>query len=311
MAEGSVALRSEDSNLVLSVLTKAMHARNNSYVPYSKKKCGAAILSENGYSFGCTIDNAAYPSGMCAIRVAALGALAEGSRVFKAVGYIGSNPREIGRPCGACLEVLLSLGDVPLYLGTLNQSNLLVDRYVKATKAHQRLPVSPLPTTSMLPTKCFFESNGNDFTPEDTSLPPAVVSVCRAAIDVLKFSACLHSQFPVGAAVSTDKGLYTGTNVEIPNALTLGMCAERLALSKAMSCGIRKVMCIAIVAPEAGDFCGPCGACRQFLAECGNVKVILIKLDTEKNKFDVRQTGVAQLLPFMFNKATLLKSEQS
>jgi len=74
-----------------------------------------------------------------------------------------------------------------------------------------------------------------------------------------------YSEFPVGAALLTKSGkVYTGTNIE--NGVNgLSICAERVALFKAISEGEREFTAIAVVCGES--YCRPCGSCRQTLYE--------------------------------------------
>ena len=75
-----------------------------------------------------------------------------------------------------------------------------------------------------------------------------------------------YSRFPVGAAIEcTDGTVYTGCNIENA-ALGSTICAERTACCKAVSDGRRSFRRIAIYA-DSENWCTPCGACRQFLAE--------------------------------------------
>jgi cytidine deaminase len=86
------------------------------------------------------------------------------------------------------------------------------------------------------------------------------------------------SKFKVGAALLDDSGqIYTGCNVE--NATYgLTVCAERVAVFKAISEGARKFRRIAVAADTA-VLTPPCGACRQILWEfCGDIEVILTNL---------------------------------
>jgi len=83
------------------------------------------------------------------------------------------------------------------------------------------------------------------------------------------------SRFRVGAALEDDSGrIHTGCNVE--NATYgLTMCAERVAVFKAISEGARKFRRIAIAA-DTDSLTPPCGACRQILWEfCGDVEIVL------------------------------------
>ncbi len=84
----------------------------------------------------------------------------------------------------------------------------------------------------------------------------------RAAMEM---AVAPSSKFRVGAALLCDDGsVFTGCNIESPT--YLGICAERVALFKALSEGRRGFTAIAI-AGEANGGCPPCGACRQILWE--------------------------------------------
>jgi len=95
----------------------ARQARRRARVPYSKFKVGAALRAIDGtIVMGCNIENAAYPLTMCAERVAAGRAVAEGHRRFDAIAVIGDS-RNPTPPCGACRQVLWELaGNIWVYL---------------------------------------------------------------------------------------------------------------------------------------------------------------------------------------------------
>lgn len=99
-----------------------------------------------------------------------------------------------------------------------------------------------------------------------------------AAIRVRENAHAPFSKFKVGAAVQDDTGrIYTGCNVE--NATYgLTVCAERVAIFKAISEGARKFARVAVVA-DTDTLTPPCGACRQILWEfCGDVEIVLANL---------------------------------
>ena len=85
-----------------------------------------------------------------------------------------------------------------------------------------------------------------------------------------------YSNFPVGAALLTTSGkIFTGCNIE-SSSYGLTMCAERVALFKALSEGEREFAAIAI-ATAVDSYCPPCGACRQVLWDfTQDIPVILV-----------------------------------
>ncbi len=108
------------------------------------------------------------------------------------------------------------------------------------------------------------------------------------------------SKFKVGAAVETAKGkVYTGCNIENAS-YGLTLCAERVAIFKALSEGERRFKRVAVVADTA-RLTPPCGACRQIIWEfCGSCEVILANL---KGKVEVHR--MKALLPVPFDKRQL------
>lgn len=90
----------------------------------------------------------------------------------------------------------------------------------------------------------------------------------RRAAKAREFAYAPYSSFRVGAALlSQDGRVFVGCNVENAS-FGVTLCAERVALGKAVSEGVRAFEAIAIVS-DAVSFCFPCGACRQALAEFG------------------------------------------
>lgn len=109
-----------------------------------------------------------------------------------------------------------------------------------------------------------------------------------------------YSGFPVGAALLAQGGrVFTGCNVENAS-YGLTVCAERVALFKAVSEGVREFEAIAVACGEAP--CSPCGACRQVLYEFApDLKVILA--DGEGRRWET--TSLSSLLPKGFGPADL------
>jgi cytidine deaminase len=86
----------------------AGQARRWAYAPYSKYAVGAAILTSSGKIYdGANVENAAYPTTMCAERVAVYKAVSEGERSFQAIAVVTENG---GAPCGSCRQVLAEFG---------------------------------------------------------------------------------------------------------------------------------------------------------------------------------------------------------
>lgn len=122
-----------------------------------------------------------------------------------------------------------------------------------------------------------------------------IQELIKKAKDAKEKAYAPYSNFKVGAAVETESGkIYTGCNVE-NSSFGLSMCAERIAIFKAVSEGETKFKKMAIVANTKGPV-SPCGACRQVMAEFGNFDVILANDD---GKID--QTDVERLLPGSFD----------
>ncbi|NOZ08335.1 MAG: cytidine deaminase [FCB group bacterium] len=97
----------------------ARTARKRAKAPYSNYKVGAALLTKDGtVVLGCNIESKAYPSTMCAERVAIFSAMAQGYNEFQSMALITEDG---GTPCGACRQVMLeNLGNIPVYIADLN-----------------------------------------------------------------------------------------------------------------------------------------------------------------------------------------------
>lgn len=114
-----------------------------------------------------------------------------------------------------------------------------------------------------------------------------------------------YSEYHVGAAVLTSDGeIYTGCNIE--NAVyPLTLCAERVAIFKAVSEGAVSVQALAVVTENGGP---PCGSCRQVMQEFGNEDTVIYIANTE-GAFRTRR--LKELLPDSFSAADLIPKNQS
>ena len=108
-----------------------------------------------------------------------------------------------------------------------------------------------------------------------------------------------HSDFPVAALLETADGFIPGVNVEFES-WALGLCAERVALFRAVTHGYTQFNRLLITAPK-GDFSSPCGACRQVLMEW--MPRGSIKLHHGDGSHSTHKT--ADLLPFAFSSSNL------
>lgn len=91
------------------LIRKAFEAQKMAYVPYSKFKVGAALLTEDGEIFtGCNIEIASYSPTLCAERTAIFKAVSEGHKKIKAIAVVGDS--EFTYPCGVCRQVIREFG---------------------------------------------------------------------------------------------------------------------------------------------------------------------------------------------------------
>ncbi|RME04438.1 MAG: cytidine deaminase [Deltaproteobacteria bacterium] len=118
----------------------------------------------------------------------------------------------------------------------------------------------------------------------------------RAAIEARTHAHAPFSHFRVGAALRTRAGrIFTGCNIENAS-FGLTICAERVALFKAISEGEGEFTHLAVVA-ESPSPCPPCGACRQIIWEFApDVVILLGNLEGE-----TISTSPADLLPIPFD----------
>jgi cytidine deaminase len=115
-----------------------------------------------------------------------------------------------------------------------------------------------------------------------------VDALAEAALDVRLNAHAPFSHFRVGAALQDDTGrIHTGCNVENAT-FGLTICAERVAVFKAISEGRRNFPRIAIAA-DTDTLTPPCGACRQILWEfCGDIQIILVNLRGQTETFQLK-----------------------
>jgi cytidine deaminase len=114
-----------------------------------------------------------------------------------------------------------------------------------------------------------------------------------------------YSNYPVGSSLRTKTGrIYTGVNVENA-AYPQTMCAERVAIFKAVSDGEKDFEVITVVTDNGGS---PCGGCRQVMAEFGLDTIVLM---ADGNGKLIKETTVRELLPEAFTPNHLNKQANS
>lgn len=132
-----------------------------------------------------------------------------------------------------------------------------------------------------------------------------IAALIEAAHEAYSHSYVPYSKFPVGAALITtldeqgDCTIIKGCNVENAS-FGLAICAERVAITKAISLGLNQFRAIAITAQHTNP-CYPCGTCLQFIREFGDDIDIL--LETENGQFICY--GITEMLPHAFTAKDL------
>ena len=119
----------------LNLIKQAAKAQKNAQSKYSNFSVGCALYTKNNeIILGCNIESAAYPSTMCAERVAIYAALSKGITKFNAIAIV--SPLS-AKPCGPCRQIIHEyLGDIPIYV-----SNGKEDKY----ETHNILDLLPYP----------------------------------------------------------------------------------------------------------------------------------------------------------------------
>jgi cytidine deaminase len=112
------------------LLKKADEAKKSAYVPYSKFRVGAALLSKSGKIYvGANIENASYSVTCCAERVALFSAVMNGERDFEAIA-VTSDSDMITTPCGVCRQALFEFSP---NMDVISSNNALEYEVMKLT----------------------------------------------------------------------------------------------------------------------------------------------------------------------------------
>ena len=126
----------------------------------------------------------------------------------------------------------------------------------------------------------------------------------KKALEAREKAYCPYSNFKVGAAVLfEDNNIYSGCNIENAS-FGATNCAERTAIFKGVSKGLRVIKALAVVGDTNG-YTYPCGICRQVISEFADNEDI--KIFIVKNEEDYIETTLREILPGSFTKKDLGK----
>ena len=97
------------------LIKHALTARKRAAAPYSQYQVGSAILTnDNTVILGCNVESKAYPTTLCAERVAIFSAIAQGHRKFSAMALVTEDG---AFPCGSCRQIIHEYaGNIPIYI---------------------------------------------------------------------------------------------------------------------------------------------------------------------------------------------------
>ena len=109
------------------LIQHAITAKNRAMAPYSNYSVGAAILTENNsVILGCNVESKAYPTTLCAERVAIFSAISQGFTNFTALALI---TKDGASPCGSCRQIIHEYAaDIPIYIA--NESAEYITRNI-------------------------------------------------------------------------------------------------------------------------------------------------------------------------------------
>lgn len=125
-------------------------------------------------------------------------------------------------------------------------------------------------------------------------------TLIKQAVQTMKHSYSPYSKFPVGAALATPNGVYTGVNVENA-AYGSSCCAERVAIFTAVAAGERSFSGLAVAANTIRPV-PPCGACRQVMSEFFDPAMPIYLINEQE---EVTIHSMEELLPLSFSSSDL------
>lgn len=287
---------------------------NLSHQPYSNKAGLCIIKSKEGNLFlGIRIESASFPTTISAVQAGVVQCLMHGQQ--PAIVFY-QDPTISGLEYWVSLYFLKTeqLSEETFHnkvvkLQKTNQQKLEATNHkhsyaVKSSQVKGITSLEPISLEFFGLTK--FSEEAHNFENTATTSSPVfkrdqmeqfkqtLVNVCQHAI-------CTESNFPVGALLWTNLGIFPGVNVEFDD-WSLGLCAERTALISALSHGAKTFYGIFVHAIN-GDLSTPCGACRQILSE----HMLYSKLYSLHKDYTWSEYFVHDLLPNAFYTDSLAK----
>jgi len=102
------------------LIDHALEAQKRAYAPFSNYPVGAALLTgSDDVIYGCNVESKAYPTTLCAERVAVFSAISQGYTDFKAIAVVTNDG---ATPCGSCRQVIHELcGNIPVHISDVNK----------------------------------------------------------------------------------------------------------------------------------------------------------------------------------------------
>lgn len=136
---------------------------------------------------------------------------------------------------------------------------------------------------------------------KNPSIELSPADIKNKLVSLLGTAITTHSDFPVSALLFCEDGIISGSNIEVSE-WTKGLCAERLAIVKAVSYGYNHLNSMSLHTLK-GEFSSPCGACRQVIHE--HMPDNQIDFHHADGTLSTHYTG--DLLPFSFSSTSLTK----
>ena len=248
------------------------HSLPSSYQPYSDKPGHCLIESKDGELYlGLRIESASFPTTISAVQAGIVQCLMYGQQPVKVYyAYASLSGLEYWIKTLSLESEQLSEQELQKKATELQRQNhqTLQSNALDSSKKPAITSVKPIPLENfdLLKHSRQLHSLGN----ENIELRPIfskgqMEQLKRALVNVCSFAICPESNFPVGALLWTNLGLFPGVNIEFQD-WSLGLCAERTALINALSYGADEFFGMFVHAIN-GDLSTPCGSCRQILSE--------------------------------------------